>query len=81
MASPLPTGKQSVNLAPGAPRGSRIRRDPPAAVKELEVRDPNERPTAMVIIGIVSFALAIAIITLGIASAAGWSPSQYTVHV
>ena len=81
MATPLPTTKQSIDLASGAVRGSRIRRDPPAAVKELEVRDPNERNTLMLVAGILAFALAIVIITIGIAGAAGWSPSQYTVHV
>ena len=80
MASPLPTGKQSVNLAPSAAPGSRIRRDPPPAVKELVVRDPNERDARMVVIGIVTFALALFVILVAFASYIGWSPRQYTVH-
>ncbi len=80
MASPLPTGKQSIDLAKGAVRGSRIRRDPPPVEKELVVSDPTEREARMVIIGIITFALAIVVITLGFASAAGWSPRQYTAH-
>ena len=80
MASPLQTGKKSVDLAPSGPRVSRIRRDPPPAVKELVVRDPNERDTRMVVIGIVTFALALFVILVAFASYIGWSPRQYTVH-
>ncbi len=81
MASPLKTGKQSVNLAPGEVRVSKIRRDPPPAVKELVVRDPNQRDTHMVAIGIVTFALALFVILIGFASAYGWSPSKYTIRI
>ena len=81
MASPLRTGKQSVNLAsPGAP-GSRIRRDPPPAVKEIVVRDRDERDKRIVVIGVASFAIALFIITIGFSSVIGWSPSQYTIHI
>ena len=80
MASPLQTGKKSVNLAASASPGSRIRRDPPPAVKELVVRDPHDRDTRMVVIGIVSFALALFIILVAFASYTGWSPRQYTVY-
>lgn len=81
MASPLKTGKQSVNLARAPVRGSRIRRDPPPVVKKIEVRDPEDRDRQMVIVGIVSFALAIVIIAIGISAAYGWSPSDYTIHL
>ena len=81
MASSLQTGKQSVNLATSAPRESRIRRDPPPVVKELVIRDRNERDTRTVVIGIVTFALAIFVIILAFSSYSGWSPRQYTVHV
>jgi hypothetical protein len=80
MASPLKTGKQSVNLAAGEVRPSRIRRDPPPVVKELVVRDRNERDRHDVVIGILAFALAIFVIMLAFASYAGWSPRQYTIH-
>jgi hypothetical protein len=80
MASPLQTGKQSVNLA--APvRVSRIRRDPPPVVKKVEVRDPEERDTRAVVIGVVAFGLAIFVIAIGFSSANGWSPSQYTIEI
>jgi hypothetical protein len=80
MSSPLKTGKQSVKLA--APvRASRIRRDPPPVLKKVVVKDPEERDTQMVVIGVVGFALALLIITIGLSSAWGWSPSQYTVHL
>jgi hypothetical protein len=80
MASPLQTGKQSVNLAAGEVRGSRIRRDPPPAVKEVVVRDPDERDARMVVIGIVTFALALFVIAIGFSSVTGWSPRHYTLH-
>ena len=81
MASPLKTGKQSVDLTRPAARGSRIRRDPPPVVKEADARDPAERDREMAVIGIVAFALAIAIVIVGFSSVMGWSPSQYTVAV
>jgi hypothetical protein len=81
MASPLKTGKQSVNLAAGEVRVSRIRRDPPPAVKEIVVRDPEERDARTVVIGVVVFALALFVIAIGFSSFAGWSPRQYTAHL
>jgi hypothetical protein len=81
MTRPLPTGKQSVNLATPAPRVSRIRRDPPPKVKEKEVRHPDVVDRRDVVIGVLAFALAIFVILLAFASYSGWSPSQYTVHV
>jgi len=81
MASPLRTGKQSVNLASRGAPGSRIRRDPPPAVKEIVVRDRDERDKRIVVIGVASFAIALFIITIGFSSVIGWSPSQYTIHI
>ena len=81
MTRPLSTGKKSVTLTSPEGRVSKIRRDPPPAVKELVVRDRDERDTWMVVIGIVTFALALFIIILAFASYSGWSPRQYTVQV
>jgi hypothetical protein len=80
MTRPLSTGKQSVDLASAVP-GSRIRRDPPPAVKELVVRDREGRDQQIVVIGVVAFALALFIIIVGFISVYGWSPSQYTIHI
>ena len=85
MARPHPTAKQSVNLAshlasPG-PRVSRIRRDPPPAVKEKIVLNPEERDQWEVIVGVLTFALAIFVITLAFGSYSSWSPRQYTVEL
>jgi len=80
MASPLKTGKQSVNLAAGEVRVSKIRRDPPPAVKELVVRDPEDRDRQMVVIGVVTFAVALFVIALGFMSFTGWSPRAYTLY-
>jgi hypothetical protein len=81
MARPLPTRKQSVDLGSNGVRVSRIRRDPPPAVKEIVVRDPDERDTSNVIIGVVTFALALFVIIIAFGSYSGWSPSQYTIHI
>ena len=81
MASPLKTGKQSVNLAAGEVRISKIRRDPPPAVKELVVRDPHERNRQDVVVGVLAFALAIFVIMLAFAIYSGWTPRQYTVQM
>jgi hypothetical protein len=91
MARPHPTTKPSVNLAshlasprsstPHAPRASRIRRDPPPAVKANVVLDPEEREQWTVVVGILTFALAIFVITIAFGSYSSWSPSQYTVRV
>ena len=81
MASPLQTGKQSVDLAASGARVSKIRRDPPPLVKTIVVRDRDERDARMVVIGVVAFALALVIIALGFTGAAGWSPRDYTIHI
>ena len=78
MASPLKTGKKTVDTGSRAP-GSRIRRDPPppAPVKKLEVRDNNENDRRMAVIGIVTVALALFVIIVGFSSVGGWTPRQY----
>jgi hypothetical protein len=84
MASPLTTKKQSVDLgsSPG-PRVSRIRRDPPPAVKPKELRHPDEINRSAVAIGVLVFALAIVVILVAfsIFTGLGWTPRNYTVHV
>jgi len=81
MARPLATGKQSVNLAPKGPPGSRIRRDPPPKVKEVVVRDPEERDARDVAIGVLAFALALFVIILAFAAWSGWTPSAYVLEI
>lgn len=83
MASPLKTGKQSVDLAGASPRvpGSRIRRDPPPVVKAIVVRDREESDRRDVILGVTTFALAIFVIIFAFGHYSGWSPTQYTVVV
>jgi hypothetical protein len=80
MARPLPSGKQSVNLAEPGVRVSKIRRDPPPKLKEIVVRDRDEQDRRMVVIGVATFTLALLVILLAIASYTGWSPRQYTVY-
>ena len=80
MASPLPTGKQTVDLA--APvRVSRIRRDPPPVVKMSAIRTARERDKAAMIAGIVLFAVALVVAVLGLSGVSSWSPSQYEIHI
>jgi len=87
MASPLPTGKQSVSLAsPGlrgskSVRGSKIRRDPPPISNEIAVADPDERDARTVVLGILSFTLALLIIAIGVSSFLGWTPRDYVAHL
>ena len=81
MANPLPTAKQSVDLAYSGSAVSRIRRDPPPVVKELSVVDVGQREGWAIAIGVVSFALALFVVVLAISSAAGWTPSQYSVNI
>lgn len=65
-------GKKPVEIGAG-PRVSRIRRDPPAPVVRKSVRPyPTEREVLIVVIGVILFALAISIITVGF--------SQITSH-
>lgn len=80
MARPLQTGKKSVNLASPRAPGSRIRRDPPPAVKEVVVRDPEEHDRRDAVIGILVFTLALVVILIGFSSITGWSPRQYTIE-
>ena len=80
MASPLRTTKQSVNLTEPV-RVSRIRRDPPPARKEVVVRDPEDRDARTVVIGVISFALALAVIIVGFSNVGGRPPSEYNVHI
>ena len=80
MASPLSTGKKSVNLAAGEVRVSKIRRDPPQKVKEIPVRDADERDRQDVVIGILAFTLTLFVIMLAFAAWSGWSPRQYTIY-
>jgi hypothetical protein len=87
MASPIPTGKQPVNLAsspvpPGA-RVSRIRRDPPppaAIEKQVEIDQLEQEQWGMVI-GVVTLALAFFAIIFGLGISSGWSLSQYTLEL
>ncbi|MCY7281529.1 MAG: hypothetical protein LH610_11675 [Sphingomonas bacterium] len=81
MTSPFQTSKKSVDLAaPG--RGSRIRRDPPPPPpKEVSAADVKEQEARTILIGITAVALSLFVILIGLSSAAGWSPGQYTIHI
>ena len=81
MASPHQTGKQSVDLAAPVVRVSRIRRDPPPLVKVVSAVEVKERDARTIVIGIITVAVALFVIMIGASNAAGWSPSQYTIHI
>ena len=81
MAAPLKTGKQTINLASEGVPGSRIRRDPPPKVKEIVVRDPEERDRRDVLIGVLDYTLALYDIMLAFAAWSGWTPRTYIVEV
>lgn len=81
MASPLKTGKQTVDLAvPGGVRVSRIRRDPPPKLKEISIEERNERDQRNAVIGVAAFTMALLIIIFAISNWAGWTPSQYHLY-
>lgn len=80
MARPLASGKKSIDLASSGPRVSRIRRDPPPKVVEKEV-DPDVVDRRDVVIGVLAFALSIAVIILAFGSWSGWSPREYTIEM
>ena len=75
------SGKQTVDLTPPPLRVSRIRRDPPPKVKEISLEERNERDRRAAVIGIILFALSLFVIALGFSRAAGWSLSDYTLHI
>ena len=81
MASPLPSRKQSVDLAAPVVRVSRIRRDPPPQVKPLTAADIRERDAHNIVIGIIVFALALFVILVAFGKASGWSPSHHPIHI
>lgn len=65
MASPMKSSKQTVDLASGEVRVSRIRRQPPPIAKPVKERDPRAYDSFVVSVGISSFAVALFIIYLG----------------
>jgi hypothetical protein len=81
MASPLASGKRTVDLAAKDVRVSKIRRDPPPLVKKTVVPDRDGSDRRLAAVGIIAFALAIVVLIIAIGSWAGWSPSQYTVRI
>ena len=73
--------KQSVNLASGEARVSRIRRDPPPKVVEKEI-DPDVVDRRDVVIGVLAFALSIFVIILAFGNRpSGWTPQEYTLEL
>ena len=81
MASPLSTGKKSVNLASGEVRVSKIRRDPPPKIKEIWSALADERDRQDVVIGILAFTLALFVIMLAFSSYSGFSPREHIVQM
>ena len=80
MASPLPTRKQTVDLARTGPVGSRIRRDPPPKPeRKLTKAEIREREAWLMGIGITAFALALFVILVALNIGPGWSPSQVNI--
>lgn len=68
MSKPWKSGKKSVELE-AAPRPSKIRRDPPAARAQKELKPyPTERDAWTVAIGVVLFALALTALSIGISA-------------
>ncbi|HEX6219230.1 MAG TPA: hypothetical protein VFZ35_08160 [Sphingomicrobium sp.] len=68
MNKPTARAKNKVEMARPEPRPSRIRRDPPPPEKPRQLRTygSSEREQWIVVIGVILFALAIVVITLGV---------------
>jgi len=81
MAVPLNTRKQTVNLAAGGVRVSRIRRNPPPPEKNEPLLDREDRETITVSVGVVVFALALLSVILAVGIYAGWSPADYELFI
>jgi hypothetical protein len=81
MASPLNTGKSTVDLATGEKRVSKIRRDPPPVPRKTVIPDRDESDRRSAAIGIVVFTLGVVVIIIALGSWAGWSPSDYKVNI
>ena len=81
MAAPLQTSKSSVDLAATRVPGSRIRRDPAPTMKEITIPDRDQRDARMVVFGVILFALAIVVASLGLMAAGGWTAKDYVVNV
>ena len=80
MAAPLNTAKSTVDLSAPGVKGSRNRRNPPPAVKELSLAEIRERQTRHAIVGIAVMTLALCLLLWGAASIAGWTPRDYTLR-
>ena len=66
--------RPTVELSPDAPRPSRIRRDPPpqpAALRQTVLPDVAEREARTVVIGVMLFGVAIAIIIIAVGNYLG----------
>ena len=82
MASPLSSGKTTVDLAKSGVRVSRIRRDPPPPpAKEVTPQDVRDREAQTIVIGVVTIALSLIVILFAFANHSGWSPRQYTIEI
>jgi hypothetical protein len=79
MAGSLDTNKKSVNLASAGPRVSRIRRDPPPVVKE-KIVDQADLDEWTVLVGVVSFALALVVIIFGFANIQSGASKERTIE-
>jgi hypothetical protein len=79
MAKPLATSKKAVDLVRTGATVSRIRRDPPPPAKPLVIRNRREGDGRMVVLGIVSFALALFLILFGLASSGILTLDRYTI--
>jgi hypothetical protein len=82
MARPSRSAKQTVDLAGGGPKVSRIRRDPPPPPpKKVTPGELREREAKVILAGLFAAGLAIALILFQIGQWAGWSPSDYTIVI
>ena len=82
MAAPLKSAKATVNLASGEVKVSRIRRDPPPKpVREMTLRERNERDMRIAVVGILAFAFVTFALLMAIGHFTGWSPRDVVIRI
>ena len=80
MARPLSSRKSTVDLAAPVVRVSRIRRDPPPPEKVKPLLDLEERDQWVVVVGVLTFAIAILVIIFGFSNYSGRQSEPYAIE-
>jgi hypothetical protein len=76
------SSKQTVDLSHGPVKVSRIRRDPPPPPpRKVTAGELRASEAKVIVVGLIVFGLAIAVLLFQAARWAGWSPADYTIVI